>query len=151
ERRKKRKTLDVVPVRVSKQEMTAYGVFARRHEAPTQIMSAGAAIQDNQRPVCSTHLHAGGVAPVANRARSRLCQRPARPPEPNPYVFFFLPHFLHPPLTPFNPQPHFHPPHHCDAIDDIFLRLLYFFCPPIQFTQTDVAVSYKRPHSEFFS
>src|SRR4030095_5809700 len=33
ERRKKRKTLDVVPVRVSEQEMTANGVLARRHEA----------------------------------------------------------------------------------------------------------------------
>src|SRR5262245_41818710 len=81
--RKKRKTLDVVPVRVSEQEMTAYWSFARCHQASAQIMRAGAAVEDNQCPVRGPHLHAGGVAPVANRARPRLCQRPARPPEPN--------------------------------------------------------------------
>src|SRR4030095_6951166 len=57
ERREKRKTLDVVPVRVSEQEITAYWALARRHETPAEIMSTGTAVQDNQRPVCGAHLH----------------------------------------------------------------------------------------------
>src|SRR5215831_13523384 len=72
--REKRKPLDVVPVGMSKQEMTANWMLARRHEASAQIMCTGATVQDNQRPICGPHLHAGGVSPVANRARPGLCQ-----------------------------------------------------------------------------
>ena len=89
ERSKKGKSLDVVPVRVSEQEMTAHGTLARRHKVSTQIMSTGAAVQDNQSPISSPHLHTGGVPPVANRARPRLCQRASRPPEPNTHRYSF--------------------------------------------------------------
>src|SRR5215470_2511925 len=45
--REKGKTLDVIPMGVGKQEMSAYGALARHYQAPTQIMGAGAAVQDN--------------------------------------------------------------------------------------------------------
>jgi hypothetical protein len=115
ERREKRKPLDMIPVSVRKQEMTADGALARRHEASAQIVSAGAAIEDNQRPVRGAHLHAGGITPVANRARPRLCQRAARPPEPNTHCRSFLAQLLQFRFRPFQPQSHFHLTHHCDA------------------------------------
>src|SRR4029077_16754739 len=151
ERREKGKALDVVPVRVSEQEMTAHGALARRYEASAQIMSTGAAVEDNQRPVCGAHLHTGGVAPVANRARARLCQRASRPPEPNTHRYSFLTQRLQLRLRLFQPYSHFHLPHHCRRSSEMFFRLLSAPYPPIYFSQTNVAMRNARAHAEFIS
>src|SRR5262245_34008202 len=151
ERRKKGKTLDVVPVRVSEQEMTAYGVLARRHQASAQIMSTGAAVQDYQRPIRSAHFHAGSVASVANRARPGLCQRAARPPESNAHSYSFLTQLLQLRFRLFQPQSHFHLSHHCDSIDEMHLRSLQITGSPIQFSKADVAVRDERAHAKIVS
>src|SRR6266481_4335815 len=151
ERREKGKTLDVVPVRVSEQEMTAHGALARRYEASAQIMSTGAAVEDNQRPVCGAHLHTGGVAPVANRARPRLCQGASRPPKPNTHRYSFLSQLLEFRFCLFEPEAHLHLPHHCDRSSEMLFSLLSAPYPPVQFTQTNVAMRDERTHAELFS
>jgi hypothetical protein len=45
------------------------GRSTRSNEAASEVMSAGAAVQNNQSAVRGLHLHAGGVPPVANGVR----------------------------------------------------------------------------------
>src|SRR4029453_17807953 len=131
--------------------MTAYGALAGRHETSAQIMSTGAALQDNQRPVRGAHFHAGRVSPVANRARSRLCQRAPRPPEPNTHGYSLLTQLLELRFRFLQPQSHFHFPHHRDTVIKMFLRQLQIAASPVKLSQANVAMRDERAHAEGFS
>ena len=85
ERREKREPLDMVPVRVGDQQVSAHGLRSRGKQRLPETMRSGAAIEDDEGPVGWPHLHTGGVASVAQRRRPWRGQRSPRPPEPDPY------------------------------------------------------------------
>ena len=102
-------------------------------------------------PSVRAHLHTRRVAPVANRARPRLCQRASRPPEPNAHRCSLFSQLLQLRLRPLQPQSHFHLTHHRRRSSEMLFGLLSASCPPVQFAQTNVAMSDERAHAEFFS
>ena len=57
-----------------------------RYQMLAQRMAAGAAIDDHQRARIGADFHAGGVAAVAHRGRSRLGEGAARSPEFNSHA-----------------------------------------------------------------
>src|SRR5712692_4487397 len=67
ERREKRESLNMVPVRVGDQQVSAHGRSSRGKQRLPETMGPGAAVEDDERPVGWPHLDTGGVASVAQR------------------------------------------------------------------------------------
>ena len=75
-----RKSLDVVPVRVRDEEMSAQRQPAGFQRLP-QPVGPGAAVQNDERSIRRAHFDARRVAAIAERGRPRLGQRSSRAPE----------------------------------------------------------------------
>src|SRR5262249_22686443 len=82
-RREKRDALDVIPMRVANEDMTAQAFGTSRHQLLTKRMSSGSAIEDNECSSRRAHLDARRVSAVASGARSGLCDRTSSTPELN--------------------------------------------------------------------
>src|SRR5712691_2685157 len=91
EGRKERKSLDVIPVRVRGEEMSALRRPAGGQRLP-QPVGTGAAIQNDEHPIRRAHFAARRVAAAADRGRPRLGQCSPGPPEsdqhPAPWTAF---------------------------------------------------------------
>ena len=81
QRREEWQALDVVPVGVTDQEVTAYGAGAHGLQRKAEILCAAAAIKDDPRAILRLELDAGGVASVAKSIGPRLGDRAPCPPE----------------------------------------------------------------------
>ena len=66
-------------------------------------------------------------------------------------LFLTLTQLLQLRLSLFQPQSHFHLPHHCDRRSEMLFSLLSAPYPPVQLAQTNVAMRYERAHAELFS
>src|SRR5262245_8493139 len=86
ERGEERDPLDVIPVRVADEDMTAQTVGAARHQILTEGMCAGPAVNDDECSACRAHLNARCISSVTSRARSGLGNRTASAPELYPHV-----------------------------------------------------------------
>ena len=74
QRRKKRKALDMIPVRVAEQNRCRERVSwlcCVRHEVGAERTGAGAAVEDETRAIVGLHTHTRGVATITNRVRPR--------------------------------------------------------------------------------
>ena len=83
QRREEGETLDVIPVRVSNEQVAAQRVLAGGQQRLPEAMGAGTAIQDDERSVRGSHLYAGGVSPVAQRRWAGFGHGPPSTPEPD--------------------------------------------------------------------
>ena len=64
-------------------------------------------------------------------------------------LFLTLTQLLQLRLGLFQPQSHFHLPHHCDRRSEMLFSLLSAPYPPVQFAQTYMAMRDERAHAEF--
>ena len=78
--------LDVIPVRVADEDMTAQAVSPARHQILAEGMCAGPAVNDDECSACRAHLNARCISSVTSRARSGLGNRTASAPELYPHV-----------------------------------------------------------------
>src|SRR5262245_5383222 len=78
--------LDVIPVRVADEDMTAQSFGPARHQILAEGMCAGPAINDDECSACRAHLDARCIYSVTSRARSGLGNRTASAPELYPHV-----------------------------------------------------------------
>ncbi len=82
QRREERQTLDVIPVGVTDEDVPVDGIAGRPVEqVEAQGMATGAAVDHDHGPVVRLDLDTRGVAPVEDRGRARLGDRPPGPPE----------------------------------------------------------------------
>jgi hypothetical protein len=86
QRGEERDALDVIPMRVTDEDMTPLAFGAGRHQILTERMSSSPTINDNKCPKRRANLDAGGVPPIACRGRARLSYRTASSPELYPHV-----------------------------------------------------------------
>ena len=66
QRRKKRKSLDMIPVRVTEQDAATQRSSGLSQHRSAKVMRASAAIDDHQGAFWGGHLNAGGVATITN-------------------------------------------------------------------------------------
>src|SRR5262245_27908528 len=78
--------LDVIPVRVADEDMTAQSFGPARHQILAEGMCAGPAVNDDECSACRAHLDARCISSVTSRARSGLGNRTASDPERYPHV-----------------------------------------------------------------
>ena len=76
-----RDALDVIPMRVTDEDMTAQAFGAGRHQILAERMSSSSTINDYKCSTRRAHLDARCVSSVTSRARSRFGDRTARAPE----------------------------------------------------------------------
>ena len=86
EGREEGKALDVVPVGMRDEQMTADRAGRRRDQVAAQLMGAGAAVQDDERAVRGADLDARGIAAVPQGRRTGLGDRASRAPEADPHA-----------------------------------------------------------------
>ena len=78
-RAEKRKALNVIPVRMSKQNVRVNGFLALGHQLAGQPVYAGAAVKNQQAAVDSGQLDAGGIAAEVVGVRPGRGDRPLVP------------------------------------------------------------------------
>src|ERR1700731_1725523 len=81
-RAEERKALDVIPVRMSEEDVRANGSLALGHQLGGQPVRAGAAVKNQKVAVGSGQLDAGRIAAEVIRAGPGGGDRPPRSPEP---------------------------------------------------------------------
>jgi hypothetical protein len=86
ERGEERDPLNVIPVRVTDEDMTAQTASAARHQILAEGMCSSPAVNDDERSACRAHLNARCISSVTSRARSGLRNRTASAPELYPHV-----------------------------------------------------------------
>jgi hypothetical protein len=82
-RREKRDALDMIPMRVADEDMTAQAFCACGNQLLTKRMCSGSAIEDNKCSSRRAHLDARRVSAVTSGPRSRLGDRTSSTPELN--------------------------------------------------------------------
>src|SRR5204862_4433390 len=80
-RAEERKALNVIPVRMSEENVRVNGSLASGHQLGSQPVCARAAVKNQKVTVGSGQLDAGGIAAEEVRARSGSGDRPPRAPE----------------------------------------------------------------------
>src|SRR5262245_393072 len=86
ERGEERDALDVIPVRVADEDMTAQTVGAARHQIVAEGMCSSPAVNDDECSAGRANLDARCISSVTSRARSGLRNRTASAPELYPHV-----------------------------------------------------------------
>src|SRR5450631_570302 len=76
-----RKALNVIPVRMSEENIRVDGLLASGHQIGGQRVSAGTAVENQKVAVGSGQFDAGGIAPEAVRVRPGGGDRAPRSPE----------------------------------------------------------------------
>src|SRR5262245_32276340 len=79
---KKRNTLNVIPVRMSQEQVRTYRAWLRQQRLP-QSTEASASVKDKKRVVIEAHFNTGGITTVAHGGGSWCGYGPACPPEPD--------------------------------------------------------------------
>src|SRR6266516_6758054 len=80
-RAEERKALNVIPVRMSEENVRVNGFLALGHQRGGQPVRAGAAVKNQKVAVDGGQLDAGGIAAEVVRARPGSGDRPPRSPE----------------------------------------------------------------------
>jgi hypothetical protein len=80
-RGEERDALDVIPMRVTDEDVTAQAFGAGRHQILAKRVSSSPTINDNKCSTRRAHLDARCISSVPSRARSRFGDRTARAPE----------------------------------------------------------------------
>src|SRR5262245_64003812 len=86
ERGEERDPLNVIPVRVADEDMTAQSFGAARHQILAEGMCSSPAINDDERSACRAHIDARCISSVPSCARSGLGTRTASGHELYPKV-----------------------------------------------------------------
>ena len=92
QRGEERDPLDVVPVRVTDQQVTVdRRPTCRLDQMPAEVVRSRTAVDHDQRSAAGAHLDTGSVAAVAQGGRPRLRDRTAGPPERHLHVVRLIP------------------------------------------------------------
>src|SRR6266511_1456772 len=93
-RSEERDALDVIPMRMTDQDVAAQAFSASRHQILTYRVSSSSAINNDKCSACRPGLDARGVSSVTSRARSGRGYRTASPPELYSHVASTRPTYL---------------------------------------------------------